>query len=83
MNTNLFPNNIHPMVVVFGVLWTCFTFVWLAIFMNMTIFEQEALVTLIFVDEMSPEITFGNQGALVVTGEVINIIKVENVYNVV
>jgi hypothetical protein len=48
-----------------------------------TIFEEEAFVSLILVDKMGPEIALVNKGTLMMTREVINIIKVENVYNVI
>ena len=49
----------------------------------MTVFEEEAFVSFIFVDKMSPEITFVHQRALMMAGKVIDVIKIENVYNVV
>ena len=53
------------------------------IFMNMAVFEKEAFVALLFVDEVRPKVAFINQGALMMTGEIVNVIKVENVNNIV
>ena len=53
------------------------------IFMNMAILEKEAFMALLFVDKMGPKVTFIDQSALMMTGEVVDVIKIEDINNVV
>ena len=57
--------------------------IWGAILMYVTVFEKEAFMTLLFVDEMGPKVAFIDQGALMMAGEIVNVIKIENINNVV
>ena len=81
------------MSIFFHILGTGFT-LWDAIFMliiairgtvlvNVTILEKEAFMTLLLIYEMGPKVAFIDQGALVMARKVINVIKVEDVDNVV
>ena len=53
------------------------------IFMNMAILEKEAFMALLIVDKVGPKVAFIDQSALMMTGEVVDVIKVEDINNVV